>query len=83
MLVDPWSDAPPVVTSGACEGTIGRSASGSGGFGYDPIFEVAGLGRTMAELEDDEKNRVSHRSRMSSIIPIASITSEFLSDVDA
>ncbi len=63
VLVDPWSDAPPVVTSGACEGTIGRSASGSGGFGYDPIFEVAGLGRTMAELEDDEKNRVSHRSR--------------------
>jgi XTP/dITP diphosphohydrolase len=64
VLVDPWSDEAPVVTSGACEGKIGRSASGTGGFGYDPLFLVDGLGgRTMADLSEDEKNRVSHRSR--------------------
>ena len=37
-------------------------ARGNNGFGYDPIFEL-GDGRTMAELEPVEKNRVSHRSR--------------------
>jgi XTP/dITP diphosphohydrolase len=64
VLVDPWSDAPPIVTAGVCEGRIGRSASGTGGFGYDPLFVVDGLGgRTMADLSEDEKNRVSHRSR--------------------
>ena len=63
-LVDPWSDEPPVFTSGACEGRIGISPSGTGGFGYDPLFLVDGAsGRTMADLGEDEKNRVSHRSR--------------------
>lgn len=48
---------------GVVEGTITRAARGSAGFGYDPIFLVTELGRTMAELTMEEKNRVSHRGR--------------------
>lgn len=47
---------------GVLEGTIGFEARGTGGFGYDPVFELAG-GGTLAELGLDEKNRVSHRAR--------------------
>ena len=48
---------------GICEGTIADRPRGRFGFGYDPIFVVAGMQRTMAELEPDEKNAVSHRAR--------------------
>jgi XTP/dITP diphosphohydrolase len=48
---------------GLCEGEIVSAEAGSGGFGYDPIFLVAGLGQTMAELSEADKNRVSHRAR--------------------
>jgi len=47
---------------GECEGRIGREPRGRGGFGYDPVF-VLPEGMTMAELPDDEKDRVSHRGR--------------------
>ena len=40
-----------------------RAPRGSGGFGYDPLFVVAGTGQTMAELGEHEKNRLSHRAR--------------------
>lgn len=63
VVVDPWSDEPPLVAEGVCEGRIGRSSRGTGGFGYDPLFIVEGMERTLAELSDDEKARVSHRSR--------------------
>jgi XTP/dITP diphosphohydrolase len=63
VLLDPWSDQPMIVTEGRCEGVIARSASGGGGFGYDPLFVVDGYGRTMAELTEAEKNVVSHRAR--------------------
>ena len=56
-------DGHRLVSDGACEGRIGRSARGSGGFGYDPLFILDGDGRTMAELAAEEKNRVSHRAR--------------------
>ena len=46
---------------GRCGGSIIETPTGQGGFGYDPVFLVDGLGRTMAELSFDEKNRVSHR----------------------
>ena len=62
-LVDPWADAGVIVTAGQCEGTIAREARGTGGFGYDPLFVVAGYGRTMAELTGAEKNIVSHRAQ--------------------
>ena len=40
-----------------------ESAGGKGGFGYDPIFYIPELGRTMAELSTEEKNRLSHRGK--------------------
>ena len=49
-------------TEGICEGTIIEESRGTNGFGYDPIFLVKGDKRTMAELSEDDKNRVSHRS---------------------
>jgi XTP/dITP diphosphohydrolase len=42
---------------------ITRTPRGSGGFGYDPLFVVDGTDKTMAELDRDEKNRLSHRAR--------------------
>lgn len=45
------------------EGTIAYEPRGSKGFGYDPIFHVTELGKSMAELESDEKNAISHRGR--------------------
>lgn len=48
--------------AGACEGEILTAARGAGGFGYDPLFLVPAKGRTMAELDLDEKNRLSHRA---------------------
>jgi XTP/dITP diphosphohydrolase len=65
VLLDPWSegDARETVAEGACEGAIARQPRGNGGFGYDPLFVVSGFGSTMAELGEEEKNRVSHRAR--------------------
>jgi XTP/dITP diphosphohydrolase len=48
--------------TGKCEGLITTARRGQQGFGYDPIFEVTGTGKTMAELTKEEKNRISHRS---------------------
>ena len=48
---------------GECRGSVLRAPRGTGGFGYDPVFLVAELGRTMAELELAEKGRISHRAR--------------------
>jgi len=48
---------------GACEGEIIPEERGNGGFGYDPIFYIPEAGFTMAELDEEEKNRISHRAR--------------------
>ena len=50
------------LAAGQCEGEIVPEERGSNGFGYDPIFLIPALGRTMAELEMDAKNRLSHRA---------------------
>jgi XTP/dITP diphosphohydrolase len=63
VLIDPRSEDGPIVTEGRCEGAINRESRGAGGFGYDPLFVVAGCGRTMAELDKDEKGQVSHRGK--------------------
>ncbi len=56
---------------GNCYGEIIPDERGAGGFGYDPIFLVEGLGHTMAELPMDEKNRLSHRAlAVQNAIPI-------------
>jgi XTP/dITP diphosphohydrolase len=52
-----------LVAEGECRGTLLTEPRGSGGFGYDPLFLVDGMERTMAELTLDEKNRLSHRAR--------------------
>lgn len=51
------------LAEGNCYGEIISEERGTGGFGYDPIFFMPELGKTMAELDMDEKNRLSHRAR--------------------
>ena len=48
---------------GICPGIITLEPRGEGGFGYDPVFLLPELGKTMAELTMEEKNEVSHRGR--------------------
>ena len=48
---------------GTLEGRIASEARGHGGFGYDPIFYVPELGKNLAELSREEKNRISHRAK--------------------
>jgi XTP/dITP diphosphohydrolase len=48
-------------TRGTLEGRIATEPAGTGGFGYDPVFFVPRLGRTVAQLGAEEKNAVSHR----------------------
>ncbi len=55
-------DGREFLTEGRCEGTIAREPGGDQGFGYDPIFYLPDLGKTMAELPLSEKNRISHRA---------------------
>jgi XTP/dITP diphosphohydrolase len=52
-----------VHAEGICEGTLVSKPKGASGFGYDPIFVPAGWDATMAELTDEEKDRISHRGR--------------------
>ena len=61
VFVDP-SRALELVRDGACEGEVLEAPRGHEGFGYDPLFFVPAVGRTMAELPLDEKNRLSHRA---------------------
>ena len=56
------SDRSVQLHTGECYGKIIKTPRGRHGFGYDPIFLLPTLGRTMAELSTEEKNRVSHRS---------------------
>jgi XTP/dITP diphosphohydrolase len=62
--VDPASGVERVFF-GDCSGTLSEAPRGSGGFGYDPAFLPSELGpeRTMAELSEAEKDRISHRGR--------------------
>jgi XTP/dITP diphosphohydrolase len=60
-LVAPWGEE--ALVEGVIEGVLAESPRGDAGFGYDPIFVVASLGRTLAELNRDEKHGVSHRGQ--------------------
>jgi XTP/dITP diphosphohydrolase len=51
------------LAEGFCEGEIIPEERGTGGFGYDPVFLLSELRKTMAELSMEEKNRLSHRAR--------------------
>lgn len=50
-----------IETRGTVEGVIATEPAGEGGFGYDPVFFVPQLGKTVAQIGDDEKNAISHR----------------------
>ncbi len=50
-----------LVAEGYCPGEIIYERRGSGGFGYDPLFYMDYLGKTMAELDSEAKNKISHR----------------------
>jgi XTP/dITP diphosphohydrolase len=63
VLVLAHPDGRTVAAEGECAGRITTARSGTGGFGYDPIFFYPPAGRTFAELSPAEKNRVSHRAR--------------------
>ena len=64
------------IFEGFCEGEIIPQERGAGGFGYDPIFLLSELGKTMAELSMDEKNRLSHRAK--AVMKAKDVLSEIL-----
>jgi XTP/dITP diphosphohydrolase len=51
------------VAQGTLDGAIAEEASGTVGFGYDPVFFVPALGKTLAQLSADQKNKISHRAK--------------------
>jgi XTP/dITP diphosphohydrolase len=63
VFVRDADDPSPIVAEAAWEGRIGFERRGSGGFGYDPLFIVAGGDFTAAEMPAEDKNRVSHRGQ--------------------
>jgi XTP/dITP diphosphohydrolase len=58
-----WPDGTARHAEGTCEGALVTKRRGERGFGYDPIFVPAGWDVTMAELTDEQKDRISHRGR--------------------
>lgn len=56
-------DDQPIVCEASWEGVIARQSSGSGGFGYDPIFCLPELQCTAAEISAEQKNHISHRGK--------------------
>ena len=59
----PSSILHPQIFGGACEGRIQFTASGQGGFGYDPLFVPDGFAQSFAELGENVKNELSHRAK--------------------
>jgi XTP/dITP diphosphohydrolase len=70
-LAVPWG--PALTYVGRCEGKIALEPKGQNGFGYDPLFYYPPLDKTFAQMENEEKNRVSHRGKA---------INEFLREID-
>jgi XTP/dITP diphosphohydrolase len=59
-----WGHDPfPLISQASWEGRIAQAPRGSGGFGYDPIFELPERSITVAELPAAQKNQLSHRGQ--------------------
>lgn len=56
-------DGRSISAVGKCEGIIALEPKGENGFGYDPIFYVPEYGKTISELDDETKNKISHRGK--------------------
>jgi XTP/dITP diphosphohydrolase len=63
VLVQRAHDPRPLIAEGLWHGEIARAPRGTGGFGYDPLFFLPALGKTAAELDAAQKNRLSHRGQ--------------------
>ncbi len=63
VLVRRADDPQPIFAEGVWRGEIALAQRGGGGFGYDPLFCLPARGRTSAELEAEDKNRISHRGQ--------------------
>ena len=61
-VVDPFKNI-EITVKGRCEGIIADKPAGENGFGYDPIFYLPEYDKTMAQLSQKEKNKISHRGR--------------------
>ncbi|OZA94552.1 MAG: non-canonical purine NTP pyrophosphatase, RdgB/HAM1 family [Erythrobacter sp. 34-65-8] len=62
VLAIAWPDGEHAVYEGRCEGTLTWPPRGKLGFGYDPVFVPTGGEQTFAEIDPDEKHRISHRA---------------------
>ena len=58
-----FPDGQQLSARGECPGILAHGPTGDGGFGYDPIFYIPELGKTMAQLTPEEKNKISHRAK--------------------
>ncbi len=63
VMVRHGDDPRPLIAEGRLDGEILLAPRGEGGFGYDPLFYLSALGKTVAELTPEEKNPISHRGR--------------------
>ncbi|MDZ7686706.1 MAG: non-canonical purine NTP pyrophosphatase [Gammaproteobacteria bacterium] len=61
VLLQHPRDPTPVIATGTLAGQILVSPQGEGGFGYDPLFFVPNLGKSVAELDEGTKDAISHR----------------------
>jgi XTP/dITP diphosphohydrolase len=63
VVVRHAEDPEPLIAEGEWHGEVALTPRGSGGFGYDPLFVIPGLGKTGAELDLAQKNGLSHRGQ--------------------
>jgi len=56
-------DPQPLIAVGRIQGEIARQAVGEAGFGFDPVMFIPALGKTLAELDPEHKNQISHRGQ--------------------
>ena len=63
VLLHHADDPQPLIAEGEWHGEIAMQPAGEGGFGYDPLFWLPGLGKTSAQLEREQKHAISHRGK--------------------